>query len=524
MITGLHIGNFKAFKETQRIPVRPLTLLFGANSAGKSSALHGLLAGAHALKTGDLDVRNTAMGGDVLDLGGFDQFAHCGGKYGDVVWGAELDLASTSRQLKEMFAGCRTLSVLADFGRERAGSEVEALVTRRIRVETDGASLIDCECAHVSALAEIHWWGPLGRQASEDYALAPQTRSGSGTYWLHGLNLKHPAIIRWLEHFWKQVSGATLTKGEWRTIEAEWETICDWRMFVKSLLPTALNDNRLLGFDEIKSARFPKGKGKKGVVEFAMQSVGGFIDLLFHLIQRAVSEPCENIMYLGPLRTLPPRRLIFPLMQSKTADGSHAWQVVAENTKIRARINKWLADPEKFNTALELVTRDWRAEGGGRMVEILLRDRDSKTFVSHRDVGVGVSQVLPMIVAAMATENHIHAVEQPELHLHPALQAELGDLFIESALGKRKNTFLLETHSEHLLLRIMRRMRETAEGRLPRGTLKVRPQDVAVLYVQRDGACSIVREMPLNERGELLKQWPGGFFEEGLKEVLSHAR
>ena len=71
----------------------------------------------------------------------------------------------------------------------------------------------------------------------------------------------------------------------------------------------------------------------------------------------------------------------------------------------------------------------------------------------------------------------------------------------------------------------MRRMRETVSGRLPKCAQPVRPQDVAVVYVQADGPRSIVREMPLNERGELLKQWPGGFFEEGLREVLpSHAR
>lgn len=111
-------------------------------------------------------------------------------------------------------------------------------------------------------------------------------------------------------------------------------------------------------------------------------------------------------------------------------------------------------------------------------------------------------------------------IEQPELHLHPALQAELGDLFIQSALGEQKNTFILETHSEHLLLRIMRRMRETSQGNLPAGVPPVRPEDVAVLYVEQDGPQSIVREMPLNERGELVKAWPGGFFEEGLREVL----
>jgi predicted ATPase len=69
-------------------------------------------------------------------------------------------------------------------------------------------------------------------------------------------------------------------------------------------------------------------------------------------------------------------------------------------------------------------------------------------------VGFGVSQVLPVLVRAFASEGSIQAMEQPEIHLHPALQAEIGDVFLHSAL-EHGNTFLLETHSEHLILRMV---------------------------------------------------------------------
>ena len=63
-------------------------------------------------------------------------------------------------------------------------------------------------------------------------------------------------------------------------------------------------------------------------------------------------------------------------------------------------------------------------------------------------------------------------------------------------------------------------MRETSTGKLPDGIPEVRPEHVMVLFVEPDGARSLVREMPLNERGELVKAWPGGFFEEGLREIF----
>lgn len=150
---------------------------------------------------------------------------------------------------------------------------------------------------------------------------------------------------------------------------------------------------------------------------------------------------------------------------------------------------------------------------------IRLRDIKSGAKVSLQDIGVGISQILPLILRCVADESSLIAIEQPEIHVHPALQAELGDLFIESAL-KKENTLILETHSEHLILRIMRRMRETFDGKLPEGKLPVTPNDVCILYVEPGENGSIVREMPLNERGELIKGWPGGFFEEALNEMF----
>ena len=67
----------------------------------------------------------------------------------------------------------------------------------------------------------------------------------------------------------------------------------------------------------------------------------------------------------------------------------------------------------------------------------------------------------------------------------------------------------------------MRRVRETSTNQRPKGWTPVTPKDVSILFVEPDGARSIVRAMPLNEIGELVKSWPGGFFEEGYRELFS---
>lgn len=75
-LNALRVANFKAFGPSQRIPLRPITLLYGANSSGKSSVLHALALAHHAVETGDVDVHRTQIGGDSIDLGSFGQYVH----------------------------------------------------------------------------------------------------------------------------------------------------------------------------------------------------------------------------------------------------------------------------------------------------------------------------------------------------------------------------------------------------------------------------------------------------------------
>ena len=135
------------------------------------------------------------------------------------------------------------------------------------------------------------------------------------------------------------------------------------------------------------------------------------------------------------------------------------------------------------------------------------------------DVGVGISQVLPVVVAALDTDRPgITAIKQPELHLHPRMQVELGDLFAQPLDDGR--VFLIENHSEHLMLRLLRRIEETHSGELPDGKPTLRPDQVSVVFVEQiDGE---VRATPLriDENGEFIDRWPHGFFRERAAELF----
>jgi len=132
------------------------------------------------------------------------------------------------------------------------------------------------------------------------------------------------------------------------------------------------------------------------------------------------------------------------------------------------------------------------------------------SLVSSRAVGYGISQITPIVTQALSSRNGMLLIEQPEVHIHPRLQAAVGDLLIHS-VRELGNQVLVETHSEHLVLRLLRRIREGV----------IDPDDVAILYVDQlaDGAAH-VRQLDVDSSGELVEGWPGGFFDERLEEVL----
>ena len=149
--------------------------------------------------------------------------------------------------------------------------------------------------------------------------------------------------------------------------------------------------------------------------------------------------------------------------------------------------------------------------------KLVLIEEKSGLEVAPHDIGVGISQVVPVVVAAFGSNNRIIAIEQPELHLHPAIQAELGDLFIQSALGDFKNFFLIETHSEHLILRILRRIRETTRGK---AETPVKPEDVSLLFVGELNKQTDFLNLRIDKNGRIIDRVPGGFFEEDFAEIF----
>jgi len=593
-LTAFRIGNFKAFAAAQRVPLRPITLVYGANSAGKSSILHALALAHHAVETGELDTQRTQIGGEAIDLGGFRQYVHRRERERQVELTFELDPGRLSGRVAEFLRSARAVAVDLAIG---AGftSEQRTLFGDLDRVlDPEGGARVERFAIEVDE-------APL---------LSMSARAG-GLLRLDRLDHAHP-VFR--ELFRGLLMLATTTQ------EVRAEDFAALGEVLDGLVPgvTARTGGLFPRIEEESAAGeaeqrreeafvpVSRGRRQEDLARAARLFLPRALRDLVGGLGMALEDEIRRLRYLGPLRSYPPRHLAFSQHHDPNwfAGGGYAWDVVRTREDVRRRVNAWLGDASRLKTPYELQVRDLlpapavagelpsklgkalhdlaaallgRLHGDERaeltalaaevaerlgeldpddpgdtvpeieelvaattdaealserwveeMVEsrpetlqdLVLIDKRTGTPVSHRDVGIGVSQVLPVLVAAYASKGKLLAVEQPEIHLHPALQAELGDVFLGAALGEGGNTLLIESHSEHLLLRIMRRMRETSDGKLPEGAPAVRPEHVMVLFVEPDGPKSIVREMPLNERGELVKAWPGGFFEEGLREVF----
>lgn len=190
----------------------------------------------------------------------------------------------------------------------------------------------------------------------------------------------------------------------------------------------------------------------------------------------------------------------------------HLWYSLASSNKLKKRVNEWLKEKGKHNSSYSIVENS---------STLNFYDESTQTNVHPQDMGVGISQSLPIIIASNFYKNTNIFIEQPELHLHPKLQAEMADEFIKS-YKDNSNQFMIETHSEHLLLRIMKRMRYANEDREDRDkTLDLTTDDVCVLYIDSHKGKTFIRELKLDEDGTLLSKWPNGFFEESYNEMFS---
>ena len=557
-LSQIEIENFKGIGTKQVIELKPITLLFGQNSAGKSTILQSLHYLREILERRNADPDRTIAGG-LIDLGGFATLIH----------GHDLSRTIVVKLVIDEVDGYGAERLPLNSGASLAAAEFENLPIRYLVGEnTDLKDYAVVQSVGVSL--SISWSDLLGgpyvsaitviMDGAEIGTITSPAQSGQAI--LSSFNFDHPLFQRYYdadepadpedELPGHPLADEILDLSRQMSVSGD-VPLPDYRVGVQTFLG-ALPD---LSRPMVSDLRDPEVK--KFELESQTPRVRGLNALLDELIVgplRLVRDYLSAMTYVGPLREIPSRKYRPRLSpdESRWAKGLAAWDLLYTDPsgKLLDEVNIWLGGEERLKTGYRLEKFQFKevpvpgrfhqlferglseddlgelhelyATLSGRS-EIALRDFEKGIIVAPGDVGVGISQMIPVIVGCLRKQQGILAIEQPELHVHPAIQVGIGDLFIhavqpnDNIVGTGK-TLLVETHSEHIMLRLLRRIREAAENEVPPGAIGMTPDDLSVIYVESGDDGARFRPLRVDPEGEFLDRWPKGFFEERAGELF----
>jgi predicted ATPase len=447
MITQIRIQNFKCFEDTGDIDIRPLTIFIGPNSSGKSSIIKMLLLLKQTIES--TDQKNPLItNGDWVEVGA----------YSDFIYKGEID---------------RNLEISLKFKQNNSNFALYSLD------EIPSEFTLNTSFSYNPSTTQIKLDRTYLSSKKSSFKIEKQYRKK-----YYAANVSY------------------YSEKEKKMVDTKFEKVEPLKFY---------------GYFPIKT----KNKRAKPSDLLSLTSVRDF-DLHFNFnwfqafdFQENLVKEIKNLFYLGPMRDYPQRIYIptgeVPEDVGITGDRAVDTLWISKRSKVKSLKNideetkKWFAAFE-FSKDIKL----HKLSKDSVFYEVLVTNKSTGFDTNFADVGFGVAQTLPIIIECFySPDNSLLLIEQPEIHLHPKAQATLGDFFIESIIDHNK-TCIIETHSEHLISRIRRRI---AEKRLNK-------EDVRIYYFEPTIDGTKVREIKLNDQGQFIS-FPDGFFQEDIDETFA---
>ena len=454
MLTHLRIKNFKAWEDTGEIRLAPLTVIFGANSAGKSSLGHLLLALKQTVQS--VDRRKALHLGDansLIDLGTYEECVH---------------QHDTKRKIGFELAWQQ----LPEFQDKEDDRLQISVIFEHIHNQTRVSSL-----SYVKKPADkerdpetINY----SRINNTDFAINPNGNSGYSPVKKSKKDKKWRSTLPEPEKFFNIPRETILC---YKNLDF----LKDHALETKNIFdnfyhlgPLRENPRRIYSW----AGDYPEDVGQKG--EYAIAAI-----LAATTKKRQLHHPYQQHE-----------------KQKNRDEKTFPFQIL---------IAKWMKQ-------LKLI-EDFSVKSiaeGRREHEVIIRINPSSSTVKITDVGFGISQVLPALVEAFYAPKHSTVLmEQPEIHLHPQVQAELADAFIEAIQihedeSPRDIQLIIESHSEHFLTRLQRRIAEEV----------IKPEDIAIYFVDNKEGKAVIEPLKLNEYGDI-ENWPENFFGDEMGDLVA---
>lgn len=455
MLRTLRIQNFKAWKDTGEIRLAPLTVFFGTNSAGKSSIPQLLLMLKQTVESDD--VHNPLQLGDpskAVDLGIFEDIIHAHSKKEPVEFSIEWGINGTDNVLEDTLKNEKY-----PYDRLRLTSHIKAVSDK------DG---------HLQPVVDWFQYQVFNTDTmTMAFKNAMKTGSGKG--------------------------------------KPEYEITCD-NYDLKRIqgrvwpLPAPL---KYYGFPDEVTKYF--------------QNYLPLRDLVFNHEKRM-----KSIFYLGPLRDYPRRSYNWSGERIKDVGikGDHAIEALLASggrkydfgKNQRKQTMQQIVAERLISMKLVSEIKIEQAGQNRKEYDVFVKTGAGMPFVKLTDVGFGISQILPVIVESFYVPHEsVVVIEQPEIHLHPRVQADMADVFIDAIKARENNQprncqFLVESHSEYLLRRLQLRIAEE----------KLTQNDVAIYFISNTAENAVIEELQLDEFGNI-SNWPEDFFGDEMGDLVKRS-
>jgi predicted ATPase len=506
MLKSFGISNFKAFNLFQSFAVAPITLIYGPNSGGKSSIIQSLMLLKQSLASPinqRIKDRHLILKGPYVDLGQSKSIHHRHNTSQPVSFKATFE-GRNNRFPNSLFAGDHELTVETSF-QEASHKGGHAMV------ELTGVSYGACD---------------LNRKASFESSLERVRKNpgdvgadGGESYFIKAFQFKTWADVVSLAGFLELLP----------RVKAQ-EHQRDLSGWLDGITPESFQSLSIVPRPNLMTGRvtfLPYHIRNRTTSEQRPGGTSDYVPRLLNQIARGYSEIFETASYLGPHRNRPRRlyELDHQYQGSVGVSGEYLVEALTEDLYgdgpeperdgVVKEVNRWL---ERFEIPYSLSVDSLGNEVVGDIATLKLYDRRAGVYVAATDVGFGIGQLLPVIIEGVIAQGisqtqdreRLLCVEQPEIHLHPRLQAHVADFFIDT-WKKGGCQWIAETHSEALMLRVQRRIRE--------GTIQAK--DVSVVFVNPiPGYGSEILNLRIDDHGEFIDEWPGGFFEENFHEMF----
>ena len=503
---SFRVKNIKSFVDSGDIEIAPITIFVGKNSCGKSSLIRfpAVLSQTFIADT-DSPIK---FYGKMLDYGNYEDVLHGHGE-GDISFEAKYQVDLNRLEMM----GPMRRRFMSDVDRRSGERKVvdatievtigkvsKMLVVKSFALFIDSKEMYRIIKNHGNGNSYVYRLNTL----FEDGKLIPSSREYTINTRIEEFDGFFPVVRIREEELQKSINVDSIDE----------EVIARISAYMHEF-------NRQIRFGEIEKANEDINElPEEGRLAVTIDNTIDYLTFITVQLNRIMNREADWLSYIGPFRDNP-ERVYRDQEKKSTFVGTRGENVSTliindyhkDTHELIEKISEWLYLSMGYRIAVK--------DLDSNLFQIMIEDKDG--FQSNiLDVGYGISQVLPIVaevfrmqsnqrhtMSGMRYDNRILIVEQPELHLHPAAQADLAELFV-TYVGDRSRRLLVETHSEHLIRKLQVCV---ADPNCP-----LTKDMVKIYYVDKknEDTYASIDEMKICEDGRFEKEWPTGFFDKAF--------